>query len=83
MTTPTEDRLYKHLMRMVSTLVIIQLAHQHGHTAVALEANLKAARAYLQQQCPSLLRFVELVYRGEEIPYGLASQAMAELGLDG
>ncbi|HOF89046.1 MAG TPA: hypothetical protein PLZ36_13230 [Armatimonadota bacterium] len=81
--TPTEDRLYKIVMRLVSTLTIIKLSHEAGHTAVSLEGNLHAVHTYLQTTCPSLHRFVEIVYRGEEIPYGLASQAMAELGLDG
>jgi hypothetical protein len=79
--TPTEDRLYHIVMRLVSSLTIIRLSHDAGHTAVSLDGNLTAVRAYLRTQCPSLLRFVELVYRGEEIPYGLASQAMQELDL--
>ncbi len=79
--TPTEDRLYRIVMRLVSTLTIIAQSHEAGHTALSLESNLTVARAYLQTQCPSLLRFVEIVYRGEEIPYGLASQAMQELDL--
>jgi hypothetical protein len=81
--TPSEDRLYKIVMRLVSTLTIIRLSHEAGHTAVSLESNLTVANAYLRTTCPSLLQFVEIVYRGEEIPFGLAAQAMQELGLDG
>lgn len=79
--TLTEERLFNHLLRMVSVLVIIGREHDAGHTATALPGNLMVARAYLRTHCPSLLAFVENVYRGEDVPDSLSLRAMQELAL--
>lgn len=71
MITENEYRLYKHLMRLVSVLRLIEMSHERGHTAYALEGHLKSVRHYLMEHCPRLLLFVELCYDNMPIPDGL------------
>lgn len=78
MTTDNEHRLFGHLLRLTSALVLIELAHEQGQPVVALEAQLAAARRYLMTHCPSLLLFTELCYRRQAIPDGLSHQAEQE-----
>jgi len=73
-----EDRLFKHLLQMVSVLMIIELDQERGHTGVALAGNLSAARRYLMEHCPALLLFTELCYRQQPIPEGLSLLAERE-----
>lgn len=78
MTSENEHRVFGHLLRVVSALRLIELDHQHGHTAVALESQLKATRRYLMENCPRLLLFVELCYDKAPIPDGLSMVAEQE-----
>lgn len=78
MLTDNEQRLFRHLMRLVSVLMIIQMDHENGHSSIALAANLTAARNYLMENCPALLQFTERCYRQQPIPEGLSMQAERE-----
>ena len=78
MTTEQEHRVFTHLLRMVSSLMIIQLSEEQGHTKLSLASNLATARRYLTEHCPALLLFTELCYRGQAIPDGLATLAEHE-----
>ncbi len=76
--TENEARVFNHLLRMVSVLMIIQLDHEQGHTNVALASNLAGARDYLMEHCPALLLFTERCYRQQSIPDGLSQLAEIE-----
>jgi hypothetical protein len=78
MTTEHEHRVFNHLLRMVSILVIIQLNNERGRTEADLAPNLAIARQYLMEHCPALLLFTELCYRGQAIPEGLGHLAEIE-----
>lgn len=78
MNTEQEHRVFTHLLRMVSVLMIIELDQEKGHTNVALAGNLAATRRYLAEHCPALLLFTELCYRGQAIPEGLGHLAETE-----
>ncbi len=78
MTTDSEHRLFGHLLRLTSVLMMLQLAEERGHTHLGLEAILRSARQYLQEHCPALLLFTELVYRNQAIPEGLSHLAEME-----
>ena len=76
--TEREQRIFQLLSRMVSTLVMIQLDIERGYTNVALESHMAGVRRYLQEQCPSLLTWVEMCYRNQEPPYILHQVAEIE-----
>jgi len=78
MTTQSEHRVFNHLLRVVTVLVIIQMDEEKGKTSVSLAANLAATRSYLMEHCPALFLFIQLCYRGQAIPDGLAQQAEIE-----
>lgn len=78
MTSDNERRLFKHLLRLVSILMIIEQDHEKGHTAIALPSSLASARRYLMEHCPALLLFTELCYRDQAIPDGLSQLAELE-----
>ena len=44
MATESERRVFTHLLRMISVLMIIELDHKRGHTNIALAGSLTAAR---------------------------------------
>ena len=66
--TEREKRLFTLLSRMVTMLVMIQLDMERGYTNIPLEGHTSSARRYLQEQCPSLLTWVEMCYRSHETP---------------
>jgi len=78
MTTEQEHRVFGHLLRLTSILMLMQLDAERGHTALGLDGNLRGARQYLMEHCPALLLFTELVYRNQPIPEGLSRLAEME-----
>jgi len=78
MTTESERRVFTHLLRLVSVLIIIELDHEKGYSDIALASSIVAARRYLMEHCPALLLFTELCYRGQPIPEGLSELAEME-----
>lgn len=78
MTSDTERRLFGHLLRLTSILMIITLDYERGHSSIALEGSLSSARRYLLERTPALWLFTELVYRGQAIPEGLSQLAEQE-----
>jgi hypothetical protein len=78
MTTDNELRVFNHLLRMTSVLVIIEMDEEKGVSHLALAGNLATARQYLTEHCPNLLLFTELCYRQQPIPQGLSQLAENE-----
>ena len=78
MTSESEHRVFGHLLRLTSVFMMMMLDAERGHAQVGLEANLAAARRYMQEHCPALWLFTELCYRGQPIPEGLSHLAEME-----
>lgn len=69
--TEREKRLLDLLSRMITALVLIQQSVEHGNAQSLMPLHLASAIRYLKIECPSLLNWVDLIYRDQNPPYSL------------
>jgi hypothetical protein len=66
-----EQRLLKLLSRLMTALVLMQLSIERGNAHSLLALHLTSALRFLKTECPTLLTWVEMIYRDENPPYEL------------
>lgn len=59
------------LSRLITALVLMQISIERGHASSLLALHLSSALRVLKTECPTLLIWVEMIYRDENPPYAL------------